>query len=72
VELLDHHVLFEGARGREVVQVILGDLAIISELAGKVWDGAVVGIVCFLLAEVAWGTGSLECCMERQILFYRR
>ena len=69
VELLDHHALFEGARGREVVSVFLGDHAYFPKPAGKMWDRAMVGTVVILLAEATWGTGLFEHCAERQILF---
>ena len=64
-------MLFEGARGREVVLVLPGDLTFLSEPAGEMWDRAADGAVCILFAEAAWETGLFECCMERQILYLR-
>ena len=57
-------MLFEGARGREIVLMVLGDLTLISEPACSIWDRIMVGAVCFSFALVAKGTGSLECCIE--------
>ena len=71
MELLDHHALFEGARGREVVLVFLGDHAFFPKPAGEMRDGALVGTMVITLTEVAWGTGLFECYAERQILFCR-
>ena len=69
MELLDHHALFEGARGREVVLVFLGDHAFFPKPAGEMQNRASVGTVVIALTEAAWGTGLFECCAERQILF---
>jgi hypothetical protein len=68
-ELLDHHALFEGARGSEVVQVFLGDHAFFPKPAGEMRGGASVCTVCFALTEATRGTGLFECCMEGQVLF---
>ena len=69
MELLDHHALFEGARGSEVVQVFLGDYAFLPKPAGKVRGGAAVGAVGLAFAEAAWGTGLFKRCLEGQVLF---
>ena len=66
--LLDHHALFEGARGRGVVLVFLGDYAFFSKPAGEMRDGATVGTVVIAFTEATWGTGLFQCCAEGWIL----
>jgi hypothetical protein len=63
-------VFFEGARGSKVVQVFLGDHTFFLKPAGKMRGRAAIGTVGFSFAEAAWGTGLLEWCVERQILFH--
>jgi hypothetical protein len=68
-ELLDHHALFEGARGSEVVHVFLGDHTFFSKPAGVMRSRAAICTVCFTLTEATWGTGLFERYMEGQVLF---
>jgi hypothetical protein len=69
-KLLDHHALFEGARGSKVVQVFLGDYAFLFKPASEMRSRAAVGAVVLVFAEAAWRAGLFERCVERQILFH--